>query len=76
MLAQRADNIIRQSISLIDIAAYLAHKALLAICLRLRLYIVLLIGVGHGLPIAHHPCFCYGADKHTVSIQIHILIYL
>ena len=37
---------------------------------------VLIVGVGHGLPVAHHPRFGDGADEHSVGAQIHILLHL
>ena len=51
MLAERADEIIRKSISLIHISANLAYKAFLSACIRFRFYIVLIVGVGYGIPV-------------------------
>ena len=72
MLAQRADDIFRKFISFIDISADFAHESFLAVCFRLRFYVLLVVGVGHGILIAHDTGFCDAADEHTVSAQINI----
>ena len=67
MLAQRTDKVVWKHIPFIDISAYLAYKAFLSFRLRLRLNIVLVVGVSHGLLIAHNSGFRYGADEHAVG---------
>lgn len=76
MLAQRAHNIVRQSLTLIYPTANLADIALLSLGLRLRFYIILVEGVGHGFVVGDNSCLVNGADEHTVGIQIHIAFYL
>ena len=75
MFAQWADEIIRQCVSLINIAADLAHKPLLPFCLGLWFHIFLIIRVCHGRLIAEHTGLCYTANKHSMRVQIHILFY-
>ena len=53
MLAQRTDEVIGEFIAFVDVTAYLTYPALLAFCLGLRLNLVLIVGVGHGLLIGH-----------------------
>ncbi len=76
MLAERADKIIRQLVAFVDISAHRAYEALLALGIRLWLYIALVIGVGHGLYIGDNARLSYGADKHSVCVKIYILLYL
>ena len=59
MFAQRANKVLRQFVALIDVAAHFANKSLLALCLWLGLYIILVIGISHGILIAHHPRLCH-----------------
>ena len=51
VLAQRTDEILGQGIALIYISAYTADIALLVVCLRLGLDVVLVVGVSHGLTV-------------------------
>ena len=53
MLAQRADKIVRQDITLVNVTTDFAHKALLPLCLRLGLNIILVIGVSHRFRIGN-----------------------
>ena len=76
VLAQRADDVLRQGVTLVDPAADLAHEAFLSGGFRLGLYIVLIIGVAHGLVAAEDSCLGNGADEHTVGAKIHILLHL
>lgn len=76
MLTQRADIILRKLISLINISANLAHKSLFAFGLWLWFHILLIIGVGHSVLIAHNAGLCNAANEHSVSSQIYILLYL
>ena len=76
MLAERTDEIIRQFIAFINVSTDLADKSFLSFCLRSGLYIVLVIGVCHGLTVVHNTCLCNGTDEHAVRIQINILVYL
>ena len=76
MLAQGADNVVGQGVTLVDPAADLADKALLTLGLGLGFDVVLVIGVGHGLGFGDYPGFRDGADEHTVGIQINVLFYL
>ena len=76
MLAQGADDVLRQLVAFVDPAADLADKALLALCLRLGLHVLLVVGVGHGLGVGHDPGLGDGADEHAVGIQVHIVLHL
>ena len=51
VLAQRTDEILGKGIALIYISAYTADIALLVVCLRLGLDVVLVVGVSHGLTV-------------------------
>ena len=76
MFAQRADVVFRKLIAFVDISADFAYKAFLAFCLWLRFYIVLVVGVGHGLLVTHDAGFGDTADEHSMSAEIHILLNL
>ena len=51
MFAQRTDEVIREYVAFIDIAADLADKSFLAFGVGFRLDVVLIIGVGHRIDI-------------------------
>ena len=76
VFAKGTNKIFRKLVALIDIAADLADKALLALRLGLGLHMILIIGVGHGVLIRKHSGLADGADEHSVGVQIHILLYL
>ena len=76
MLAQWADIIFRKLIAFINVTAYFAHKAFFTLCLRFWLYILLIVGVGHGILVAHNTGFCDTADKHSMCAKIHVLLHL
>ena len=62
MFAQRADVVFRKLIAFVDISADFAYKAFLSFCLWLRFYIVLVVGVGHGLLVTHDAGFGDSSD--------------
>ena len=76
VLAQGADQVVGQGFSLIDPAADLADKTLLACGIRCGLDVALVIGVGHGLLVGDHPCFGHRANEHSVGAQVHIAFHL
>ena len=76
MLAQRADDIFRKFIAFIDVSADFAYPAFFAFGLWLWLYMFLVVGVSHGILIAHDTGLCDAADEHSVSAEIHIVFYL
>ena len=76
MLAQRADDIFRKFIAFIDVSADFAYPAFFALGLWLWLYMFLVVGVSHGILIAHDTGLCDAADEHPVSAEIHIVFYL
>ena len=76
MLAEGADEILGERIAFIDVAADLADVSLFALGFGLRLHVVLIIGVGHGLLVGKHSRFRYGADEHTVRVEIDVLFNL
>ena len=47
-----------------------------ALGLWLWLYMFLVVGVSHGILIAHDTGLCDAADEHSVSAEIHIVFYL
>ena len=73
MLAQRADDIFRKFIAFIDVSADFAYPAFFALGLWLWLYMFLVVGVSHGILIAHDSM---SSDEHSVSAEIHIVFYL
>ncbi len=75
VFAQRADDIFRKFIPFIDISADFAYKSFLAVGFRLRFDVLLIVGVGHSILIAHDAGFSDAADKHAVGAQINILFY-
>ena len=76
MLAQRADDIFRKFIAFIDVSADFAYPAFFALGLWLWLYMLLVVGVSHGILIAHDAGLCDAADEHSMSAEIHIVFYL
>ena len=75
MLAQGADIVLGQLLTLVDKAANFAHKALL---LRIGsgLHVLLVVGVGHGFRFVQLYALSHVADKHGVRLQIHLADYL
>ena len=57
MFAQRADEVIRELVTFVDVAAYFADEAFFAISFWLRFYIFLIVGVSHGVKIVHDAGF-------------------
>lgn len=55
VLAKGTDKVLGQWVALVDIAAYLANIAFFALSLGFGLYIVLVIGIGHGFFIGDNP---------------------
>ena len=76
MLAERADKIIRQNITLVNITAHLADKAFFALGLGLRLDIILIIIICHGLGVGYYARLGNKAYKHSVRVKVHILLNL
>ena len=83
MFAQRADEVIRELVTFVDVAAYFADEAFFAIGFWLRFYIFLIVGVSHGVKIVHDAGFGDTADEHSMGTKVYItfrdinaLIYL
>ena len=76
VLAQGAHDVVGKGIALVDPAADLTYEALLAFGIGLGLYMILVVGVGHGLLVGDHTGLGYSTDEHAVGIQIHIAVYL
>ena len=76
MLAERTYKILGKLVSLIDITANLADKAFLALGLRLRLNVLLIIGICHCLGVRNNPRLGDRADKHSVGVEVNILLNL
>ena len=76
MFTQRADVVCRKFIALVDITADFADKTFLSFGFRFWFYVVLVVGVSHGILIAHDTGLCDAADEHSVSAEIHIVFYL
>jgi hypothetical protein len=76
VLTQRAYNILRKGLAFIDIATDLADKAFLASGFRLGLNIILIVSVCHSVLVGKHASLCDAADKHSVRIQVYILLDL
>ena len=74
MFAQWADDIFRKFIAFIDISADFAYPAFFAFSLWLRFYVFLVVGVSHGILIAHNTGLCDAADEHSVSAKIYVLL--
>ena len=75
-LHRGADEVVGQGVPLVDVAADLAHEALLPLGLGLGLHVLLVVGVGHGGLVADDPGLGHGADEHAVGAQVHILLHL
>ena len=76
VLAQGADNIGRQLITLVDPSADLADPALLALGLGLGLDIGVVVGIGHGGILIHDSGLSDRADEHAVGTHVHIVLHL
>ena len=76
MLTERAYDIVRKLIAFIDISADLTYITLLAFRFRLRLNVLLVVCVGHGLLVREHSRLGHGADEHTMCIKIDIVLDL
>ena len=75
MLTQWTNIIIRKFLSFIDISTYHTYESFLSFCLRFWFYMFLIVSVCHRFFIIHHTSLCHGTDKHSVCIQIHILLH-
>ena len=75
MFAQRADDIFRKFIAFVDISADFAYPAFFAFSLWLRFYVFLVVGVSHGILIAHNTGLCDAADEHSVSAKIYVVFH-
>ena len=64
MFAQRADEVIRELVTFVDVAAYFADEAFFAIGFWLRFYIFLIIGVAH--------CLLVTTTRASVTLQMNI----
>ena len=73
MFAQRADEVIRELVTFVDVAAYFADEAFFAIGFWLRFYIFLIVGVSHGVKIVHDAGFGDAADEHSMGTKVYIL---
>ena len=76
MLAQRADEVLRQLVALVDIPAHLADEPVLALGLGARLYMLLVVGVCHRLAVGQHLRLGYVADEHAVRVEVDVLRHL
>ena len=76
MFAQRADEVIRELVTFVDVAAYFADEAFFAIGFWLRFYIFLIVGVSHGVKIVHDAGFGDAADEHSMGTKVYILFNL
>ena len=76
MFAQRADEVIRELVTFVDVATYFADEAFFAIGFWLRFYIFLIVGVSHGVKIVHDAGFGDAADEHSMGTKIYILFNL
>ena len=72
MFAQRADEVFGKVFPFIDISAYAADPGGLfcRLWLRFRLYVALIVTVGHSLRIRDFFGLCYFTDKHAVRTEI------
>ena len=73
MLAERADEIRREFIAFIDIAADFADPAFLLRGGLLRLDVVLIVGIGHGVEVGKRLGFRHAADEHAVGAEIDVV---
>ena len=76
MFAQRADDVFREFVAFVDVAADFADKAFLSFGLRFWFDVVLVVGVGHGLLVAHDTGFGDTANEHAMGSEVNILLYL
>ena len=76
MFTERADKVLGKLVALVDVAAYLAYKALLACLLGLRLHIRKVICIRHRFTVAYDARLGNAAYKHSVRAKIDILLYL
>ena len=74
MLAKRTNIILRKIFAFINISAHLAHISLFALRLGLGLYIFVIVIIRHRGLIAHNACFGYRTDKHSVRIEVNIIL--
>ena len=74
MLTERADEILGQRVSLVDIAADLAYKAFLPLGFRLWLYLFLIVGISHCRNIGNDARLGDAANKQTVRAEVDILL--
>ena len=70
MLAERADEVVGQRFALIDVSADGAYPALLLLCLRCRLDVLMIEGIGSRRSVGEHKCVFNIGDKEQVRAQV------
>ena len=70
MLAERADEVVGQRFTLIDVSADGAYPALLLLCLRCRLDVLMIEGIGSRRSVGEHKCVFNIGDKEQVRAQV------
>ena len=76
MFAKRAYEVFGKFVSLIYVSANLTYISLLAFGFGLRFYIVLVVGICHGLRFGDHSGLGNIADKHAVRSEINVVYNL
>ena len=76
VFTKRANEIVGQLVSLVNIAANLAYIALFTLGFGFRFNVVLVIGVCHGFGLRNHTGFGNAANKHSVGIKVNVLLNL
>ena len=69
VFAERADEVFRKVLALVDVSADIAYPAF-DFFLRTRFHILLVEGVGHGIHIVENRALCDVAEEHEVASRV------
>ena len=76
VLTQGANEILGELLALVNVTADLANVSALPLGFGSGLYVIVVIGIGHGFTIRQNTRLGNGADEHSVRIHIDILLDL
>ena len=76
MAAKRADEVVRQLVSLINVSADPAYESFPAGGIRLWFYVAVIVGITHGLDPGYNTGLGNAAYEHPVRTEINIAFNL
>ena len=74
MFTKGTDEVLGKNVAFIYIAANFTYIAFA--CVWLGFNVCVVVSVGHRFGVINNSCLGNGADKHTVSVKVHVLLNL